>query len=225
VLAYVIPSEPNLQPIIVNPSSDMEQDLAEELSTSRALAWLQTNNPMLSAETNLKPCGGQLMLLRASRNILSILPNLDSPIFYPCALLVLCTHLLFDADDPTLGFLVSMLKRRAESLDCLFLLRDLLPVLNLRCQKVLRGYCNDVLEDEDEIANTVRKRSVFKMKYFLGMPCRNSSGHLCFIYGWERMSPSGCADYGITPPLVSDRIQRETYHILSIYGARCMYFD
>ena len=219
VLAYVIPREQHLQPIIVNPSSNVEQDIVKELSTSPALV-LQSMNP------NLKPCGGQLMLLRASRNIVSILPSLQSPIVYPCVLLVLCTHLLFEADNPTLAFLVSILKRKAQSLDCIFLLRDLHPVLNPRCQKVLRGYCNDVLEDEAEIANTVRRRSVSKMKYFLGMPCRNSSGHVCFIYGWERMSPSGCADYDLTPPLVSDRIERETYHILRTDGAgQCMPFD
>jgi F-box protein 21 len=229
VLAHVIPKERDLQPIIVNPSSNLERDLAEELSTSRALDLLQSMDPTLSAETNLKPCGGQLMLLRASRNIISILPSLrymQSPIVYPSVLFVLCTHLLFEGDNPTLEFLVSILRRKAQSLDCIFLLRDLRPVLNSRCQKVLQGYCNDVAANEDEIANTVRRRSVSKMRYFLGMPCRNSSGHLCFIYGWERMSPSNCSDYDITPPLVSDRIERETYHILRIDGAhQCMYFD
>jgi F-box protein 21 len=222
VLAYVVPIEPGLQPLIVNPSSNTEQDLAEEVSKSRAHDLLQTMNPMLSTELNLKPCGGQLMLLRASRNIISILPNIRhmrSPIVYPCVLLVLCTHLLFEADNATLEFLVSILRRKAQALDCTFLLRDLYPVLHPRCQRVLRKFCNDVLEDENEIAVTIHWRSASKTKYFLGMPCRNSTGHLCFIYGWDRIPPFDRADYDITPPLVSDRLEREAYHIMGIDGA------
>lgn len=219
VLAHVVPKESSMEKFIVNPSAGVGTEFVEEISKSQAK--LQTRYPAVAVQERFIPCATQVMLRRTCRNILASFPtnNSGSSTIYPSFLLVLCAQLLVDRHNDSLEFLET-LKPMAFPLDCIFLLRSLSPELWHTGQGSIKRYCDGVWDDEVQRAVKVHRRSPVNVKYFIGMPCLNSLGELCFIFSWDIIC---YLDFDTTPPLVSDRLERESYHLLRPDGTmRCM---
>jgi len=81
----------------------------------------------------------------------------------------------------------------------------------------MKHYCDDVLDEEDRRAVQMHRRSheVIDIKYFIGMPCLDSSGDLCFICAWDVVHN---IDFSSAPSLVSDRLERESYYLFKLDG-------
>ena len=220
VLAHVVPKESGMETIIVNPSARAETEFVEEISRSQAR--LQTLYPAIAVQEHFIPRATRVMLGRASRNIVASFGNhtgfINSgrSIIYPSLLLSLCAQLLVDRHNDGLELLADTLKPMASPLDCIFLLRSLSPMLWTTGQESVKRYCDGVWDDEVERAVKVHRRSPVNAKYFIGMPCLDSSGELCFIFSWDIIHT--------TPPLVSDQPERDSYHLLRLDGTmHCMW--
>ncbi|KAF8807836.1 hypothetical protein BYT27DRAFT_7139292 [Phlegmacium glaucopus] len=188
VLAHVLRHEGD-EPIIVNTSVTHPMNAVLNSQNPPPMA---THLPglalALSTTTqSLQPCTGVLMLLRASRNILSSLmsiPDVPPSVFHPSLLLSICVHLLFQADDDTLDRLLSNIYLKA--LDCILLLDCLAPSLVERCQTMVRFRCQAVLHAEAVAAFNIHNRAGKLIKYFVGMAFVHARyKYVGFIYGWD----------------------------------------
>ena len=181
VLAHVLPRHEAAEPIIVNTASHPTNTIL---------------NPQINSldATNLPPfhpCTGLLMLMRASRNILSSLMSIHDvrpSILHPSLLLSICVHLLFQADDDILDRLLA--DAYLQAWDCIFLLERLAPSLMSRCRGMIRSHCQTVLDAEAAAELSIHSRTGVPVKYFVGMAFEHVKyKYIGFIYGWH-VSPS-----------------------------------
>lgn len=179
VLAHVLPRHEVTEPVIVNPSVAHPANL---ILNSMIEPFTGISNT-----TNFQPCTGLLMLLRASRNILSSLVPIDDvpqSILHPSLLLSICVHLLFQADNDTLNTLLSNIC--LEAWDCIMLLDRLVPSLVARCQAKVISHCQTVLNAEAAAELKIHNRSDKPVKYFVGMAFVHAKyKYVGFIYGWD----------------------------------------
>jgi len=196
VLAYVLPCHEGAEPVIVNtsvahPTNSIlnSQNSPEGLHMVTHLSGLAL--ALNATAQSLQPCTGLLMLLRASRNILSALmsiPDVPPYVLHPSLLLSICVHLLFQANDDTLDRLLSNIYLQA--LDCILLLDCLAPSLTERCRTMVRSRCQAVLDAEAVAELNIYSRTGKSVKYFVGMAFVHARyNYVGFIYGWDVSSP------------------------------------
>ena len=176
VLAHVLPPHEAADPIIVNVSNPRNAILNSQIYNS---------NPDIASQ--FQPCTGLLMLMRASRSILSI-QDVRPSILRPSLLLSLCVHLLFQVDDNILHLLLA--DAYLQAWDCIFLLDRLAPSLISRCQGMISSHCQTVLDAEAAAELKIHSRTGIPVKYFVGMAFEHARyRYIGFIYGWD-VSPS-----------------------------------
>ena len=180
VLAHVLPRHEAAEPIIVNASHPTNTILNSQINNFNA-----THLPPF------QPCTGLLMLMRASRNILSSLMSIHDvhpSILHPSLLLSICVHLLFQAEDGILDRLLA--DAYLQAWDCIFLLDRLAPSLMSRCRGMIRSHCQTVLDAEAAAELNIHNRTGIPVKYFVGMAFEHVRyKYIGFIYGWD-VSPS-----------------------------------
>ena len=178
VLAHVLPRHEAAEPIIVNASHPTNTILNSQINNATDLPPFQ-------------PCTGSLMLMRASRNILSSLMSIHDvrpSILHPSLLLSICVHLLFQADDDILDRLLA--DASLQPWDCIFLLDRLAPQLMPRWRGMIRSNCQTVLDAEAAAELNIHNRTGTAVKYFVGMAFVHVRyNYVGFIHGWD-VSPS-----------------------------------
>jgi F-box protein 21 len=191
VLAHVLPRHEGAEPVIVNPSVSQVADPILNSPFSHQSLHMATHLPGLSMDVSttsqsLQPCTGLLMLIRASRNILSLMSIYDVPpsILRPALLLSICVHFLLQAEDETLDRLLSNV--RLQAWDCILLLDCLAPSLIARCRAMVRFRCQTVLDAEAAAELNIHRRTGKLVRYFVGMAFVHASYNCVgFIYGWD----------------------------------------
>ncbi|CAA7265914.1 unnamed protein product [Cyclocybe aegerita] len=186
VLAHVLPREPGAEPLIINASASQPQQAVGNLSIADPVPAWNAMHGYSNIREFLVPCSGQLMLLRASNNILSSLMSVaDVPryVVRPAVLFAVTTHLLFQADERTLRRLMSEVK--LQPLDCIFMRKELAPCLVERCAALLKAHIDFALEEE--AADESNRRTPNGPKYFVGMGFYHILyGYFGFIWGWTK---------------------------------------
>ena len=190
VLAHVLPRREGAEPVIVNPSvSHIANPILNSPFSLQGLH-MATHFPGLSMDVStsqsLQPCTGLLMLIRASRNILSLMSIHHVPPYnlQPALLLSICVHFLFQAEDETLDRLLSNV--RLQAWDCILLLDCLAPSLIARCRTMVRFRCQTVLDAEAAAELNIHRRTGKPVRYFVGMAFVHASyKYVGFIYGWD----------------------------------------
>lgn len=202
VLSYVPAHEEGRPPLIVNPSCFNPQHAVVDdniPSQANPVTQMIAFHPWLQGVEQLLPCGGDLMLIRACRNIAAAFrstPNysVNEQHFHAPTLLLICVVNL-TLEDEEEGLRWFLYKMNLRPLDCIFLLDELAPHLRPRRRQLLEHNCASILETEENEQEVQCKRTP-NVQYFVGMAVSVYEDFCCtddnlstkpskgFISGW-----------------------------------------